>query len=198
MIFHIHGYNQHHNNLAYRILSQEIRGSDERAVVMPFIDYQRTPPNDIMNIMLDVYASKCIPENIGGLTSNGSAGKIELITGYSLGGFFAYCLKSVLDVPVLLINPCLAPFMYIYKWANGDFTREHELQYVELFKEYIYRANTWRLRALIGDKDDYIDHSFTKRVIPPENVSVIDLNHNLSLDPGCVETLERAILGLIA
>jgi hypothetical protein len=197
MILHIHGYNQHHDNLAFRILSKEIRGSGERAVIMPFIDYQRMPPKDIMNILLEIYDSKRIPDVTDGLTSNGGAERIELLIGYSLGGFFAYCLKSIVDAPVLLINPCLAPFMYIYKWAGGDFAREHELGYIDMLKQYLYKAETARLKTLIGDRDDYIDHSFTKRVIPPENINMADMDHNLSLDSHCIQTLERVIYELI-
>ncbi|MDR2089690.1 MAG: hypothetical protein LBP73_10080 [Clostridiales Family XIII bacterium] len=193
MILHVHGYDQHHDNLAFRILSREIKESGARAVIMPFMDYRTLSPNGAMECLLEICKTRDIPRGIEGLVSGGAKDEIELITGYSLGGFFAYCLKSMLDVPVLLINPCLAPFMYLHKWTNGDFPCEYERQYAELFAECLYRADTKRLRAIVGKNDAYIDHAFTKRLLPPETVDAVDLDHNLSLASACIQILEHAI-----
>jgi predicted esterase YcpF (UPF0227 family) len=197
MILHIHGYAQNHNNLAFRILSREIKESDVRAVIMPFIDYQRTSPGRIADALFETFQTRSIPSDFDGLVSAGHNNKIELVIGYSLGGFFAYCLKSVLDAPVLLINPCLAPFVYLYKWTNGDFSREYERGYAELFCRYVRKADTTRMRAVIGERDDYIDHGFTRRILPPESVDTVDSDHNLSLAPACIRMLEDAIFDMI-
>ena len=90
-ILNIHGYHGSPKNSVYTAL-HEI-GCEN--IISPSIDYDSEEPSNI----------------IGTLNMLRVQYKADMIIGTSLGGFYAAVLSARHDLPVMLVNPCLTPFL---------------------------------------------------------------------------------------
>ncbi len=139
-ILTIHGYMGSAENAAYGAL--RALGAD---TISPQLDYDSDTPENILE-----YLRKILNEN-----------PCDMIVGTSLGGFFTLALAIERNMPAMLVNPCLMPFLHLprldYKGDIGGFMRIFPL-FTKIDKSRVY--------AVIGGKDEIIDaHDFTMNII---------------------------------
>lgn len=139
-IFNLHGYHGSPQNAACGVLSE--MGHD---IVSPSVDYDSFKPEYIAQEL-----SAMIMES-----------QPDMIVGTSLGGFFALYLAIRHGLPVVLVNPCLMPFLHLPRLGYEGDIRE----FVEMFSSFT-RIDQNSTRAVIGGCDEVIDtHDFTKKLI---------------------------------
>ena len=160
-ILNIHGYMGDSSNTNYNVLCNI---NNDIIVDSPQLDYNSQSPISIFNML----KNKIV------LNNNFQ----KLIVGTSLGGFFAVCLGAELDIPVIVTNPCLLPFVYIPKL--GDIPKQHEKQYADLFGKYIYNIDKRYVSTIIGLQDTIINHAYTKQVLKNSRYYEIDGEHSIS------------------
>ena len=138
-ILNIHGYHGSSHNSAYEAL--EALGFN---IISPDIDYDMETPHNIVERLKEIAAMH----------------PIEYIVGTSLGGFFAAVLAAKLELPVILINPCLMPFIQLPRLGyTGDMDR-----FARLFN-CLESLDPQNVSCIIGDSDEVIDtHWVTKRL----------------------------------
>ena len=90
-ILNIHGYHGNPKNSAYTALCE----IGCKNIISPSIDYDSKEPDNI----------------IGRLNMLRVEHKVDLAVGTSLGGFYASVLSARHNFPVMLVNPCLTPFL---------------------------------------------------------------------------------------
>ncbi len=144
-ILNIHGYKGSAENSAFSALK-----ATDAEIISPQLDYDKENPEKLLEKL-----GKMIVENA-----------VEIIVGTSLGGFFALALSVRTGLPVILINPCLMPFVVIprldYKGDVRDFIR--------IFGEFA-DADKNKMYAIVGGEDEIIDsHDFTLHFIPNHEV----------------------------
>ena len=146
MILNVHGYHSAAEfdvtvaeNSAYRAL----RAAGFEAV-SPAINYDIEKPENI----------------IERLETAAKESGARAIVGTSLGGFFASVLSARTGLPVVLVNPCLLPFLHLPRLGfEGDIR-----PFMRLFPEIadIPREN---VSVIVGGKDEIIDsHDMTQRL----------------------------------
>lgn len=159
-ILNIHGYNGSPHNAAYAALKEN--GCSD--ITAPAIDYASETPEKILDKLKYIITDK----------------QIELIAGTSLGGFFASVLSAELHIPVILVNPCLMPFLHLPRLGfKGDVTPFIKIfsKLSELDKDYV--------SCIVGGSDDIIDtHDFTEILLNNARFRVIpDGKHSGSTLP---------------
>ena len=89
---------------------------------------------------------------------------IDFIVGTSLGGFYAAVLAAEFDLPVILINPCLMPFLHLPRLGyNGDINA-----FMRMFGT-LADLNDENVCCIVGDADEIIDsHDLTERMFGNE------------------------------
>ena len=143
-ILNIHGYKGSAENSA--CLALKNLGFD---VIAPQIDYDAENPDIILTNLKDI-AVKSEP---------------DYIAGTSLGGFFAMLVAEYMNIPAVLVNPCLKPQITLpeldYKLNK---LRKQEF---ESFEDMIKKMNCNNMTAVIGGEDDVIDYheTVTKKII---------------------------------
>lgn len=139
-VINIHGYHGNHENSAYTALD-ELKAE----IISPYLDYDSETPEKILENL-----HKLIKEN-----------NPDIIVGTSLGGFFATILSVRTDIPAILINPALMPFLHL---PRLDYKVDIK-PYISLFGE-IANLNKNKIHTIIGGKDEIIDtHDFTKNLL---------------------------------
>ncbi len=140
-ILNIHGYKGSAKNSACLVLKE--MGLD---VISPQIDYDVESPQKILDKLKNIF------------TEN----KPDYIVGTSLGGFFALLLSAEYNTPVILVNPCLMPFVTLSEISYS----EDISGFIRLFGNFadIRQEN---ISAIIGGHDDVIDYhnSMTRKFI---------------------------------
>lgn len=139
-ILNIHGYMGSAENSACSVLKKT--GYD---VISLQIDYDSMSPYSVLDMLI-----RQISDN-----------NITHIVGTSLGGFFGAVLSAELDVPVILINPCLMPFVVLPRLGfTGDI-----VPYIEMFGK-ISNLKNENVSTIIGGQDEIIDsHDFTEKLL---------------------------------
>ena len=138
-ILNIHGYHGSPKNSAYTAL-QEI-GCEN--IISPSIDYDSEEPSNI----------------IGTLNMFRVQYKADMIVGTSLGGFYAAVLSARHDLPVMLVNPCLTPFLLN---ILSDFKTR---PLVKLFGE-LAKIDSSNVSCIVGDDDEVLgNHAFTEKLL---------------------------------
>lgn len=147
-ILNIHGYKGNSCNSAFSALKNS--GFE---TVSPQIDYDKLEPE----IILQNFCRE-IDDN-----------KINLIVGTSLGGFYAAILSVRKNIPVILVNPCLMPFVYLPRLGySGDIK-----PYINLFSE-LSEIKSQNVNAVIGGQDETIDaHDFTINLIGDKRCQIV-------------------------
>lgn len=158
-ILNIHGYMGSSENFACSVLRK--MGYD---VISPSLDYDSMSPENVLDIL-----SQQITDN-----------NVTYIVGTSLGGFFGAILSARLDIPVILVNPCLIPFLTL---SRLDFKGDIR-PYVRLCAETA-DIDISKTSTIIGGNDDVIEyHDFTENLLRNERFLVIpDGKHSGSTLP---------------
>ena len=128
MILNIHGYKGSSENAMYRILAELFPG---KGITSPQLDYDAMTPSEIRKAL-----DSLISEDV------------ELITGTSLGGFFAADLWARhKTIPAILLNPALRPWEQLTRlgYAGND---SLNAEYQSVFEDA-------RLNAEENDKDNF-------------------------------------------
>lgn len=138
-ILNIHGYQGSPKNSAYTAL-REI-GCEH--IISPSIDYDSEEPGNI----------------IGWLNMLRVQYKVDLAVGTSLGGFYTSVLSAQHNLPVMLVNPCLMPFLL-------DLLSEFKTRpLVQLFGE-LAKIESANVSCIVGDSDEVIgDHAITEKLL---------------------------------
>lgn len=190
MILNIHGYVGFANNAGFEILKQLNCGE---FVISPQFDYDIMSPDDIYSYLFDMLVNfRFNAEN--GLHIKGKAADEDgiirpKIFGHSLGGFWAYCLGAELNVPVLLKNPCFKPWETLPKCDVFEVNDEYMAKYKALFERYMYKLDKSKVSAVIGIKDELIDHSDIDNVAG--TVYRLNGEHSLPVTPEFSEVVEK-------
>ena len=138
-ILNVHGYHGSPKNSAYTAL-HEI-GCEN--IISPSIDYDSEEPSNI----------------IGTLNMLRVQYKANMIVGTSLGGFYAAVLSARHDLPAMLVNPCLTPFLLdiLSKFKTRPL--------VKLFGE-LAKIESANVSCIVGDDDEVLgDHAFTEKLL---------------------------------
>lgn len=139
-ILNIHGYNGNSENSACCVLKNI--GCD---VISPAINYDIESPEKTLEKLYNI-----IIEN-----------KPDVITGTSYGGFFAVLLSIKSNLPVILVNPCFLPFIYLPRLGYKQDIKALFPMFSVLSELDINKVST-----IIGGNDEIIDtHDFTKNLL---------------------------------
>lgn len=138
-VLNIHGYQGSFDNSAY-IALQSI-GCD---IISPQLDYDSEDPEQIIEKLTDLARKN----------------KTNVIVGTSFGGFFAAMVSADLHLPLILVNPCLMPFLHLPRLGyKGDIQ-----PYIKLFSK-ILLIDPENVSCIVGDSDEVIDtHDFAERL----------------------------------
>ena len=91
-----------------------------------------------------------------------------MIVGASLGGFYAAVLSARHDLPVMLVNPCLTPFLLS---ILSDFKTR---PLVKLFGE-LAKIDSSNVSCIVGDDDEVLgNHAFTEKLLGNSRFRRID------------------------
>ena len=152
-ILNIHGYQGSAENSAYKALKQ-----CEVDIVSPSFDYDTQSPNQVMEMLRKITETDAF----------------DYIVGTSFGGFFATVLAAETHIPVILINPCLLPFLSLPRLGyKGDID-----EFIPLFGK-IDALDRNTVQCIIGGKDEVLDtHDFTTAFVGGERVRVIPDGHH--------------------
>lgn len=147
-VLNIHGYCGDPRNAAYQALAA--CGCE---IVSPPVDYDAENADAVIGKLRDAAAGQDF-----GLTA-----------GTSLGGFFAAVLAAELDLPVILVNPALLPFLHLPRLGfKGDIR-----PYIRLFGT-IDRLDINKVSCIVGGRDEVIDtHDFTERLLGNERFRIV-------------------------
>lgn len=148
-ILNIHGYHGSPQNAAYAAL--QANGCTH--ITSPAIDYDTESPETVLGNLRSIAAEK----------------QTGLIVGTSLGGFFAAVLAAELHLPVLLVNPCLMPFLHLPRLGyQGDIK-----PFVPLFGT-LGNLDLDTVCCIVGAEDDVIDtHDFTEHLLGNGNFRTV-------------------------
>lgn len=160
-ILNIHGYKGSSCNSVYTALKNL-----DCEVISPEIDYDAKPPERVLEEL-----HRLIDEN-----------HVDVVVGTSLGGFYAAVLSAQLNLPVILVNPCLMPFIYL---SRLGYTRDVK-PYMAMFGELL-KLKSYNVSTVVGGQDEIIDTlDFTEQLLQKgQYVVVPDGKHSgatLSLD----------------
>ena len=140
-ILNIHGYQGSAQNAAYGAL--QANGCD--AIISPAIDYDAASPERIVSMLRGIIDEQ----------------HVGLIVGTSLGGFFAAVLSAETHLPVMLVNPCLLPFLHLPRLGfQGDIR-----PFISLFGT-LTQLDRDNVSCIVGDADEIIStHDFTEKLL---------------------------------
>lgn len=153
MILNLHGLNGSAYNTNYKLL---LKNYAEDAIISPQIDYTITSPTDLLD-RLKIYED------------------VDFIVGNSFGGFYAYILSNIYNIPCLLVNPCIPPDKYIPSLVKG-YAYTDEL--VHLTKKYI--TNPQPTYMILGMDDEVLLPTHTEQFIQADKLWKIRGGHSLS------------------
>ncbi len=147
-ILNIHGYKGSPENSACYALKN--LGFE---VVSPEINYDSSAPEQVYRKLCSI-----ITEN-----------EINMIAGTSLGGFYGTLLSAELDMPAVLVNPCLMPFVYLPRLGfTGDI-----MPYIKMFGK-ISDIRKQNISVIIGGQDEIIDsHDFTRNLLENSRFRIV-------------------------
>lgn len=146
-ILNIHGYHGNAENSAYYVLKDI--GCN---VISPALDYDSESPDKTLEKLFSI-----IQKN-----------EPDAITGTSYGGFFAVLLSVRSKLPVILINPCLMPFIYLPRLGYKQDIKDFFPMFPMMSDIDINKVST-----IVGSNDEIIDtHDFTGNLLYNERFIV--------------------------
>lgn len=147
-ILNLHGYHGDPQNCAFTAL--KARG---QTVFSPSLDYDSLSPETILGALRKLIMTE----------------RIDMLAGTSLGGFYAAVLAAESGLPVLLVNPCLMPFLHLPRLGfTGDIR-----PYITLFAS-VGKLNSDQVSCIVGGADEIIDtHDFAERLFGNERFRIV-------------------------
>jgi len=147
-VLNVHGFRGAAENCAYSALK-----SNGCNVFSPSFDYDAESPEQILNKLRDI-----VDKN-----------HIDFVVGTSLGGFFAAVFAAERNLPLVLINPCLLPFLHLPRLDfKGDIR-----PFIPLFAN-LTKIDVSKVSCIVGAKDELIDsHDFTKNMFNNERFRIV-------------------------
>ena len=117
----------------------------EHRQITPSIDYDAKSPDSIFERLAETAREQ----------------KVGLIVGTSLSGFFAAVLSAELQITVILVNPCLMPFLHLPRLGfEGEIT-----PFIPMFGK-LQMLDIQKVSCIVGDADEVIDtHDFTEHLL---------------------------------
>lgn len=165
-ILNLHGYGSDpHNGFFYALV--RYRASE---ILIPAINYDREAPGAIFSRLMQL----CREE------------EPDVITGSSMGGFFAALLSGTMGIRAVMVNPCMFPAITLPRIGlrNGRFIR----QYLQLSGHLAGLENAY---AVIGGRDELIDyHDFTQFLLPTGHCIIVPEGGHASSTLPLYELLE--------
>ena len=148
-VLNLHGYHGSPQNAAFSALQE----NGCTAVTSPAVDYDAVSPAALLEQLRALAAEK----------------QIGIITGTSLGGFYAAVLAAELHLPVLLVNPCLMPFLHLPRLGYP-----HDIRaFLPFFGELSALAAD-QVCCIVGGDDEVIDtHDFAKHLFGNPDFRII-------------------------
>ena len=178
-VLNLHGLYGNADNAAYRELLKILPAE---CVEAPQIAYETTEPYEIFRTYLDK--------------------EYDLIVGTSFGGFYALVLGALLNVPTVVMNPCVPPEKYIPGLVPGYEYTEQLQEAWDCFKD---RTKGWRCRerdgikrytgkciAILGTEDELLDAKLTEEVLPVMQIEKIAKGHRMN-DKESMELFRRCV-----
>ncbi len=153
MILNLHGLNGSSHNTTYTLLVERY---SQEYIISPQIDYVMTSPVEILERLLKY-------------------DNIDLVIGNSFGGFYAYILSDMCNIPCLLVNPCIPPDKYI-PFLVEEYTYTDEL--VNLMGKY--QNNPQMIYMILGMDDDVLCPDYTEHIVNFTRLWKIKGGHSLS------------------
>ena len=143
-ILNIHGYHGSSENAAYAALEKRCGN-----ITSPSLDYDAKSPESIADDLRNIIKDR----------------KIDVIVGTSLGGFYAAFLSAEYNIPVILINPCLLPFLHLPRLGYEGAI----ISFISMFGTLTALKNE-KICCIVGDADEILDtNDFTERLCSNEH-----------------------------
>ena len=147
-ILNIHGYQGTPQNAACSAL--QALGCN---VISPAIDYDSVSPQELLQTLRQTVREQ----------------KTGMLAGTSYGGFYAAVLSAELHLPVILVNPCLLPFLHLPRLGF----QQDILPLIPLFGS-LSGIDRNIVRCIIGADDEIIDtHDFTQNLLGSEHCRIV-------------------------
>lgn len=147
-IINIHGYQGSAKNSSYTALNK----IGCKRIISPSIDYDSEEPDNI----------------IGNLNMLCVEYKSDLVVGTSLGGFYASVLSAQHDFPVILVNPCLTPFLL------EQLSKFKIRPMIKLFGN-LSKIESSNVNCIVGNSDEVLgNHAFTEKLLGNSRFRRID------------------------
>lgn len=166
MILNLHGLNGSAYNTNYKLLS-EMYSKD--VIISPQIDYAVTSPTKIVE-RLKKYKN------------------VSYIVGNSFGGFFAYILSNIYNIPSLLVNPCIPPYRYIPSLVDG-YAYTDEL--INLMEDYAFHPQP--VYMILGMDDTVLSPVYTEQLLKVTEIWKINGGHSLSGNQQFYSVFSKAV-----
>ena len=147
-VLNVHGFRGAAENCAYSALK-----SNGCNVISPAIDYDAESPDKVLEKLRDIADKQ----------------HIDFVVGTSLGGFFAAVFAAERNLPLILVNPCLLPFLHLPRLDyKGDIR-----PFIPLFAN-LTKIDINKVSCIVGAKDEVIDsHDFTKNMFNNERFRIV-------------------------
>ena len=166
MILNLHGLNGSAYNTNYKLL---LKTYSEDMIISPQIDYATTSPIEILE-RLKEYKN------------------ISYIVGNSFGGFFAYILSNMCNVPCLLVNPCIPPDRYIPSLVEG-YAYTDEL--IHLMEDYSFHQQS--IYMILGIDDTVLSPVYKEQLLNVTEIWKINGGHSLSGNKQFYSVFSKAV-----
>jgi predicted esterase YcpF (UPF0227 family) len=163
MILYIHGFGSTGNSFKSEMLKKHF---PDETVLCPNLKHE--PVRDMMELysIVDEYKKK---ENV-------------LLVGTSLGGYYAYLLSRMLEVPCALVNPSMKPNETLVKHVgkcenyNTEETFEWTTEHLSELKEMGSSAEKSKyyphmIHVFIGEEDEKLSHENIREILPFASVT---------------------------
>lgn len=170
MILNLHGLNGSAHNTNYKLLSEIY---SEEVIVSPQIDYAITLPSNILD-RLKEYKN------------------VSYVVGNSFGGFYAYVLSNICNIPCLLVNPCIPPQKYIPSLVKGY---EYTEELTRLMKKYV--KNPQPVYMILGMNDEVLSPAYTEQIMKVTKIWKIDGGHSFSKNQQFYSVFKKAITEIV-
>lgn len=166
MILNLHGLNGSAHNTNYKLLLETY---SEDMIISPQIDYAKASPIEILE-RLKEYKN------------------VSYIVGNSFGGFFAYILSNMCNVPCLLVNPCIPPDRYIPSLVEG-YAYTDEL--IHLMENYSFHQQP--VYMILGIDDTVLSPVYTEQLLNVTELWKIKGGHSLSENQQFYSVFSKAV-----
>jgi len=166
MILNLHGLNGNSHNTNYKILTEQYPAED---IISPQIDYVMASPTEILSSLKEYK-------------------NIDYIVGNSFGGFYAYILSNLCNVPCLLVNPCIPPDKYIPKLVI-DYRFSEQL--TELTRKY--ENNHQPTYVILSMEDEVLSAAYTEQILNATKLWKIHGKHSLSGNAEFLRVFKEAL-----